>query len=998
MADFLQEIAPLLEIEGGLNTNKADRGGLTKYGISQKSYPKLDIASLTPEKAAQIYKRDYWDKIGGDKLPPATAAVAFDAAVNHGVGKAKALLMYSGGDPQKMIAKRKSLYDKIAQQDPSQRQFHNGWINRLETLGGRVSSMLNPISTAQADETPWQEPDIEGLHHEFAQWKQAQQPNVADLHNEFAQWKQSQPKEKTAGQKVGEVITDIGGGVLKGASNIGNTLLSAGDTYNEFVGNKNALSSLDTTGEERRAQATEGIKSMGANPESTAFKVGELGTEIAGTAGMGSALAAGAKGIPMASKLAPSLESWGMKGANIAQKAAGGAITGGASSALLDPGTAGTGAVIGAALPPAIAVAGKAGEMLGSGIRSLATPQIEKIASKIVDATGKSKEEVIDLLTNQARVDELPDLIRTVPQILQDPNISQLARTIKTNSNMQLANAEAAQQNVFKGALESIAPSNMTVQDAADKAGSAISKSVQGDYKAATKAVSEKFNALRNNTEKNITLPIDKLRGTVDEYLGKGTVGKGSDARNALRVAEDLSEVKPIQGILPEQEKIIGAAKTPWHKQPIDTEKDNMLTAITKLGGINKELAQSTYGNRMWEDVPTSLNTFRNQGGHSLDDMATMLSEKGYLPEGSGVYELTEKLYGNAKDTYSMAKSGYGYLDAPMTAQDQLHQQLGDLITELQKKNAPKAAKDAIEKLPRDLSGKVSFKELQNLRSSIGDLAQQAKLSGKNTENAALKQMVTDIDTHLDDLANSVDGMTSDTLKAYKEARAMHKAKMDRFKTGAQSGLFKPKSNGQMAVEGGEIPGKFYSSKASQSRDVKDFKRLVNNKDELIKELKEFALTKAGQTATANGNLSQGYVKWAKGHSGANNELFTSAEKAKIDAIAREITLASKAENLGRVTGSDTAQKLKSITDLGLIDNKAVNLLMSKIPAGNALLAGLKDASAKERANIIADLLADPEKLKKAMETTARKPGKIGRLGKGAASAALRSVPVLSQQ
>jgi hypothetical protein len=242
--------------------------------------------------------------------------------------------------------------------------------------------------------------------------------------------------------------------------------------------------------------------------------------------------------------------------------------------------------------------------------------------------------------------------------------------------------------------------------------------------------------------------------------------------------------------------------------------------------------------------------------------------------------------------------------------------------------------------------------------------------------------MVTDIDSHLDDLANSADGMTSDTLKAYKEARAMHKAKMDRFKTGAQSGLFKPKSNGEMAVEGGEIPGKFYSSRASQSRDVGSFKRLVGNKPELVNELKQYALTKAGQTATATGNLANGYVKWAKSHSGANNELFTAAEKAKIDAVASEISRAARAENLGRVTGSDTAQKLKSITDLGLVDNKAFALLASKIPAGNALLSALKESSGRERSNMIAELLADPGKLKSALKESSgrERPNMIAEL------------------
>lgn len=37
-----------------------DKGGLTKFGISQASHPTLDIASLTVEQAIPIYSGEYW--------------------------------------------------------------------------------------------------------------------------------------------------------------------------------------------------------------------------------------------------------------------------------------------------------------------------------------------------------------------------------------------------------------------------------------------------------------------------------------------------------------------------------------------------------------------------------------------------------------------------------------------------------------------------------------------------------------------------------------------------------------------------------------------------------------------------------------------------------------------------------------------------------------------------------------------------------------------------
>lgn len=73
-----------LSHEGATSDHPSDPGGLTKWGISQRAYPNLDIASLTLEKARQIYRLDYWDALRLGDLPDAIAAEVFDAAVNSG--------------------------------------------------------------------------------------------------------------------------------------------------------------------------------------------------------------------------------------------------------------------------------------------------------------------------------------------------------------------------------------------------------------------------------------------------------------------------------------------------------------------------------------------------------------------------------------------------------------------------------------------------------------------------------------------------------------------------------------------------------------------------------------------------------------------------------------------------------------------------------------------------------------------------------------------------
>lgn len=75
----------LLENEGGLVDDKNDSGGITKYGISKKTYPNLDIPSLTLWQAQDIYRRDYWERCKCDYIPDALSVAVFDFAVNSGI-------------------------------------------------------------------------------------------------------------------------------------------------------------------------------------------------------------------------------------------------------------------------------------------------------------------------------------------------------------------------------------------------------------------------------------------------------------------------------------------------------------------------------------------------------------------------------------------------------------------------------------------------------------------------------------------------------------------------------------------------------------------------------------------------------------------------------------------------------------------------------------------------------------------------------------------------
>jgi len=89
---FEKSFQEVMLSEGGYVNDPNDPGGETKYGVSKRAYPNLDIKNLTLDQAREIYKRDYWDKCSCDNLPEGVAVMAADFAYNSGVSRAVKML------------------------------------------------------------------------------------------------------------------------------------------------------------------------------------------------------------------------------------------------------------------------------------------------------------------------------------------------------------------------------------------------------------------------------------------------------------------------------------------------------------------------------------------------------------------------------------------------------------------------------------------------------------------------------------------------------------------------------------------------------------------------------------------------------------------------------------------------------------------------------------------------------------------------------------------
>ena len=169
---YLQALDVILGNEGGLSDHEADRGGRTNLGITQKNYDAFRKASGKPPRpvdeinGAEVeeFYAQYWKDAHCGYMPEPLDLQVFDAAVNHGAGRAIKLLQRVLGTDEDGIAgrqtmdalhadivafgvsdvclrylkERQAFYDRIIERDPSQAVFARGWENRIDHMRAYV--------------------------------------------------------------------------------------------------------------------------------------------------------------------------------------------------------------------------------------------------------------------------------------------------------------------------------------------------------------------------------------------------------------------------------------------------------------------------------------------------------------------------------------------------------------------------------------------------------------------------------------------------------------------------------------------------------------------------------------------------------------------------------------------------------------------------------------------------------------------------------------------
>lgn len=163
MSGFAQALPVILKHEGGYVTDPVDRGGATNFGVTQATYDAWrasvrekvrPVKEITTDEVEAIYHARYWLEAKCDALPWPASLAHFDAAVNHGVGRAAHLLQEALGVPvdgkigpqtlaaaaklapaelvTRMLWERVEFYQLISKGE--QVKFLRGWLARVLEL------------------------------------------------------------------------------------------------------------------------------------------------------------------------------------------------------------------------------------------------------------------------------------------------------------------------------------------------------------------------------------------------------------------------------------------------------------------------------------------------------------------------------------------------------------------------------------------------------------------------------------------------------------------------------------------------------------------------------------------------------------------------------------------------------------------------------------------------------------------------------------------------
>lgn len=177
---FEHALAHVLAMEGGWSNDPADPGGATNFGITIGDFARYrgvplgsdnrqsleaELASIDRATVRAIYRDRYWLRAVCPELPAAPAVMHFDAAVNHGIGRANRMLQQAVGvvpdgeigpatlaavraaDELALIGRYAELRRSAYRRLPIFARFGKGWLRRVDATLAAARAVAGTLSS-----------------------------------------------------------------------------------------------------------------------------------------------------------------------------------------------------------------------------------------------------------------------------------------------------------------------------------------------------------------------------------------------------------------------------------------------------------------------------------------------------------------------------------------------------------------------------------------------------------------------------------------------------------------------------------------------------------------------------------------------------------------------------------------------------------------------------------------------------------------------------------
>lgn len=394
---------------------------------------------------------------------------------------------------------------------------------------------------------------------------------------------------------------DVGMGILRGAKDVIDT------------GAQGLASGFDKLFGTNEGERVRGMNEAGKQEfdqgygGSAAASLGRVGGNVAATLPVGGFLGYGMRAAaPMFGAAAPAVSSFGNAiasgglttgntlpaAANMAARVAGGAVSGGAAAGLIDPNSAGTGAVIGAALPPALKAAQKLGSLGTGAARQLigrTTGTSPETLSAAFAAGQTGNQTFLNNMRGQGSFDDVVDAARNGLEQMR------LDRGQQYRSGMADISAD-------KTVLDFAPIDNALkrVQELGTYKGVQTNKNAAGVVDDITQKVKE-WRSL-DPAEYHTPEGLDALKraiGDIRDATQFGTPGRKAADSVYNAVKNEISSQAPTYSKVMGDYSRASAELSEIEKALSLSDKASKDTAIRKLQSLMRNNAQTNYGNRL---------------------------------------------------------------------------------------------------------------------------------------------------------------------------------------------------------------------------------------------------------------------------------------------------------------------------------------------------------------------------------------------------------------